>query len=124
MSKNEELWQLEEQFWLGGPDFYEHTLAREALMVLPQPVGVLDRAATVASIHSGSRWRNVNLTERRHVQASRSTVVLSYTVRADRGSPETSYAAQCSSTYVVESGRWVLVLHHQTPASQPRGGCV
>lgn len=116
MKQDEELWQLEEQFWLGGPDFYERTLAPDALMVLPQPAGVLDRVATVTSIRSGSRWQNVNLKEQRHVQASRDTAVLSYTAQADRGSPETSYVAQCSSTYVRDSGRWLLVVHHQTPA--------
>jgi uncharacterized protein YchJ len=114
-----ELWQLEEQFWLGGVDFYQRTLAPDALMVLPQPVGVLDRTATVSSIRSGARWQNINMHEKHHVQASADTAVLTYLAQADRGNAETSYAAQCSSTYVRVNGRWLLVLHHQTPAGQP-----
>src|SRR5690606_27462424 len=38
------LWRMEQQFWLGDAAFHAQHLAPGALMVLPPPVGVLDRA--------------------------------------------------------------------------------
>ncbi|HEY6940139.1 hypothetical protein, partial [Dokdonella sp.] len=43
------------------------------------------------------------------------TVALAYVARADRGGPDSSYVAQCSSTYARGDGRWLLVMHHQAP---------
>jgi hypothetical protein len=40
---------LEEQFWKGDADFYRRRLNRAALMVFPDPVGVLGKEKTVAS---------------------------------------------------------------------------
>ncbi|MGQ4582081.1 DUF4440 domain-containing protein [Lysobacter sp. F60174L2] len=114
--KPDTLWSLEEGFWRGGADFYERTLAPEALMVLPAPTGVLDRDAAIASIRSAARWQHVAFEHRHQVLAGDVTAVLAYAVRADRGSADTAYAAQCSSTYVHSGDRWQLVLHHQTPA--------
>ncbi|HEU4665629.1 MAG TPA: nuclear transport factor 2 family protein [Dokdonella sp.] len=112
------LWQLEEQFWTGPADFYEAHLAPEALMVLPPPAGVLDRAATIESIRTGARWRHVAFEQQRIAASGASTVVLAYVARADRGPPDTTYAAQCSSTYARSDGAWLLVMHHQTPAAR------
>lgn len=112
------LWQLEEQFWLGAVDFYAKTLAPDALMVLPQPVGVLGRDATIESIRAGNRWQNVAFTQQSSVSAGEATVVLIYVAHADRGAPNTSYVAQCSSTYAREQGRWLLAAHHQSPLIQ------
>lgn len=115
------IWELEERFWLGSPDFYASALAPEALMVLPQPAGILGRDETIDSISSGSRWRAVSFKERHCVFPAPETAVVAYVAHADRG-PDTSYSARCSSTYVRDNGRWLLVLHHQTPVGQPSGG--
>lgn len=112
---DEALWRLEEQFWQGGADFYELALAADALMVLPAPAGVLDRAGTIVSIRSADRWKHVSITDRRQAVAG-PVAVLAYAVQADRGGDEPAYAAQCSSTYVRDDDRWRLLLHHQTPA--------
>jgi len=122
MSTESDLWRLEEEFWLGDADFYERTLTSCALMVLPQPAGILDRAATVQSIRSGPRWQNVFFTDQRHAGPNSNTAVLAYTVQADRGSTDSAYAAQCSSTYVQINGGWQLALHHQTPIGQHGDG--
>ena len=122
MSQEQELWRLEEQFWVGDAAFYERTLAPEAFMVLPAPAGVLDRAATIESIRSASRWQNVSFRQKHYAASAADIVVLAYAVQADRGSKDSTYAAQCSSTYVRASGSWQLALHHQTPAGQANGG--
>lgn len=48
-------------------------------------------------------------------QPSDSTVILVYTVRADRGGASSIYAAQCSSTYVRTGSAWRLAMHQQSP---------
>lgn len=113
--KEQDLWQLEKRFWIGGADFYEHHLASGALMVFPEPAGVLDRKATLESIQSGGRWKHVLFTGKRLIAPAESTSILVYSVKADRGSSDTAYSAQCSSTYVFSSGDWLLALHQQTP---------
>ncbi len=112
------LWKQEEQFWLRSADFYESNLAPGSLMVLPKPVGIMDREATIDSIRSGSRWKNVSFSAKHCVIPTPEMAALAYRVHADRGSSGTSYIAQCSSTYVRSNGQWLLVMHHQTPAGQ------
>lgn len=107
------LWQLEQQFWTGSAAFYEGQLAPEALMVLPEPVGVLDRAATVASISAAPRWRSVSFAEQRCVFPGADAAVLAYLAHGDRGGGS-AYAARCSSTYVRHEDQWLLALHHQS----------
>ena len=115
MNQEKDLWQLEEQFWLGDAEFYKHMLAEGALMVLPQPVGILDRAATINSISAGARWQTVTFSQQRCVFQGSGIAVLVYCAQADRGEADSEYAAQCSSTYVGVKYGWQLVLHHQTP---------
>jgi hypothetical protein len=122
VDKAKALWQLEEQFWLGSSDFYSTALAPDALMVLPQPAGILDRAATIQSIGSGNRWHKVSFQKKRLVSAGPAAAVLVYLAHADRGAPDSAYVAQCTSTYVREHEQWLLVVHHQAPASQGNGG--
>ncbi|MFQ1627089.1 nuclear transport factor 2 family protein [Lysobacter zhanggongensis] len=122
MSQEQELWRLEEQFWVGDAAFYERTLAPESFMVLPAPAGVLEPAATIESIRSASRWQNVSFIQKHYAASTADIVVLAYVVQADRGSGNSAYAAQCSSTYVRIGGNWRLALHHQTPAGQANEG--
>ncbi|MGA6925598.1 MAG: nuclear transport factor 2 family protein [Desulfosarcina sp.] len=113
--KEQDLWQIEEQFWTGGADFYERHLTKDALMVFHEPVGVLDRKTTLESIQSGGRWKHVSFKDKRLIAPVKSTAILVYSVNADRGGSDTAYSAQCSSTYVYSSGDWLLALHQQTP---------
>ncbi|MGA7613577.1 MAG: nuclear transport factor 2 family protein [Thermoanaerobaculia bacterium] len=115
MTRDHELWELEREFWLGGVEFYERTLAPHALMVFPPPAGVLDRATTIDSIRSVPRWRSVSFDEQHLVPATEGTAVLVYSAHAERGSPDSRYAAQCSSVYVRGDRGWLLLLHQQTP---------
>jgi len=118
MKQNEELWDLEKQFWLGGEDFYERRLTSEACMVFPQPPGILDRASTIESISSGTRWQSISFSGRRYLMPASHTAILLYVAKAHRGEPHSEYIAQCSSTYVYTDNGWQLALHHQTPMQQ------
>lgn len=115
MTQDQELWQLEKQFWLGNAEFYETMLAPQALMIFPPPVGVLDRATTISSIRSAARWQNIAFSKQHFVAATQDTAVLAYVARADRGGADSGYCAQCSSVYIRCNSGWCLVLHQQTP---------
>lgn len=115
MSDEAALWRLEREFWLGGAEVYERSLAPGALMVLPPPAGVMDRDATIRSIREGARWSRVEFSDRRHLSPAGDCAILAYRAEADRGTPSSRHVAQCSSTYFRGPGGWQLALHHQTP---------
>ena len=115
MKREQELWELEEEFWRGDADFYERTLAQNALMVFPAPIGIMDRAAAVDSIRSVPRWQSVSFGDKHLLSAGQGAVVLAYSVQADRGGDDSSYAARCSSVYTHGDDGWRLVLHQQAP---------
>ncbi|MEI7036689.1 nuclear transport factor 2 family protein [Fulvimonas yonginensis] len=115
-----DIWTLEASFWKDGPDFYEEHLAPDVLMVLPSPVGVLGRAETIDAIRASVRWRNVRFSGKRLVRAGDGVSIISYVGSADRGGPDSSYSAQCSSTYVLSETGWKLVAHQQTPLHDAR----
>lgn len=115
--KEQDLWRLEKQFWTGDADFYEQHLSSDALMVFPEPVGILGRQATLDSIRSGGRWKSVMFDDKHLITPAPGTTILAYSVKADRGNSDTAYSAQCSSTYISLHGDWQLALHQQTPAN-------
>lgn len=112
----DELWELERGFWLGGADVYEQHLGPEALMVFPSPVGMLERNGVIESIRNAPRWTSVRFPRQRCIVPSVDVVVLAYSVQADRGSADSRYEAQCTSTYVRLRDTWRLVMHQQCPA--------
>jgi hypothetical protein len=119
MSDEAALWRLEREFWLGGAEVYERSLAPGARMVLPPPAGVLQRDATIRSIREGGRWKGVEFSGCQYESPADGIAILVYRADADRGTPASRYAAQCSSTYLRSGTAWQLVLHHQTPLSSP-----
>jgi hypothetical protein len=111
----DEIWELERGFWLGGADVYERHLGPEALIVFPAPVGMLERAATIESIRHAARWTGVSFSRQRCIVPTVDLAVLAYAVEADRGTAESRYRAQCTSTYVRLRAAWKLVMHQQCP---------
>jgi hypothetical protein len=84
MNNAADLIALEEQFWKGDTDFYRQRLTAEALMVFPDPVGVLGKEETVASISQAPRWRDVELTEVKAVMLATDAALLVYRATAGR----------------------------------------
>lgn len=110
----QELWDLEREFWTGDARIYEERLAPGSLMVFPRPAGILDRASTIAAIQDAPRWGNVRFSSQHITFPTLQVAVLVYEIKADRGAPDSEYEALCSSTYVELGGSWKLVLHQQT----------
>ncbi|WP_069301081.1 nuclear transport factor 2 family protein [Neptunicoccus sediminis] len=107
------LWKMENSFWLDGPDFYESSMASDARMVFPSPVGILAGNEIVEALKKGPRWLSVDFEQKTETGLG-DTIVLAYKATGKRVG-EDSYIALCASTYVKSDGRWVLLAHQQTP---------
>ena len=105
---------LEKQFWTGDAEFYDQHLARDALMVFAETVGVMTREHVVNAVAASSRWGEVSLEQIRFVELDANAAILSYTARARR-EDGTEHTALLSSTYVQRGGRCWLAFHQQTP---------
>jgi uncharacterized protein (TIGR02246 family) len=110
---HDELIALERRFWeaAGDPAFYEDHFADDGRCVFG--FGLLDKAATVASMASAAPWGSFALHDVEVVALHPDAAVLTYTATADRDGEE--HRAAVSSAYARRDGRWQLVVHHQTP---------
>lgn len=110
------LFGLEERFWIEGPDYYDSHLAAAAIMVFPEPTGVLLKDEIASSLGAATRWAEVALEEHRLLELDASAVMLSYKATALRPGAE-PYIARASSAYVFDGHAWKLAFHQQTPAA-------
>jgi hypothetical protein len=110
-----ELSELERGFWEGGADFYRTHLSADALMVLPEPAGVLARDVGIDSIVHSPRWTDVRMEDIRVIRLTADAAALVYRASARRETGNGAYAALVSSVYIREGGSWKLALHQQTP---------
>lgn len=110
-----ELWKLEKSFWLDGPEFYKSSMAADARMVFPVPVGILAGQEILEGLRQGPRWKSVELDNTTETTLG-DTAVLAYKISGQREGDET-YDALCASTYVLKNGAWLLLAHQQTLTS-------
>lgn len=122
VSAMDELWNLEKSFWTGGAETYEARLCLGALMILPPPAGVLDRAATIDAIRAAERWARVTFSQKHVLRPVDPVAILAYVALADRDRPGWTYSAQCSSVYVLAGRSWRLAAHQQTPLTAAADG--
>lgn len=107
-----ELFDLERRLWLEGAEAYQQLMHRQALMLFPPPTGIMDAPKITAGIATAPRWTRVDFSDRQMRQAGYSAV-LAYQARAEREGQ--AWAALCGSAWVREGGRWLILLHQQTP---------
>jgi hypothetical protein len=108
------LFELEEQFWIKGPGYFERNLAHTALMVLPEPAGVLLTDQIVPALGK-ARWKQVQLEEHRLLELDERTALVTYAATAARDDGSAPYRARASSVYVRDAAAWKLAFHQQTP---------
>lgn len=113
MANMDEIWELERNFWLGGAEHFERTMADKCLMAFPDPVGILEGSHIVETLKGVPRWVSIEMTGT-HVADLGHTVTLAYRAEARREG-EQPYRAVCSSTYVEAGGNWRIVQHQQSP---------
>jgi hypothetical protein len=106
--------EIEEGFWKGDAGFYRRHLTDDAIMVFPEPVGVLSRERTIEAIASAPRWASVRFEEPRIVRLRDDVAVVSYRATAAREGQDSPHTAFASSVYVRDDGAWKLAFHQQT----------
>ena len=114
MPRDDDLLTLEREFWKGDADFYRRHLSDHAVMVFPEPAGVMTRDQVLEAIASAPRWADVHLEEPRVVTLTGETAILTYKATARREGDTTPYVALVSSVYVNGGGRWKLAFHQHT----------
>lgn len=109
----DELWQIERRLWLDGADFFADHMADDALMVFPDPVGILEGEAIVEGLRHAPRWSSVDMEEQTTVERD-GGVILAYRATGQRNGQE-PYKAFCMSVYEPKAGGWRITAHQQTP---------
>jgi hypothetical protein len=109
------LFKLEEKFWTEGTDYYRRNLAYAAIMVFPEPAGVMVKDEIASSVDGKPRWSQVALEEHRLLELSDSAAVVTYKATARRADGGAQYVARASSAYVRDGAAWKLAFHQQTP---------
>ena len=115
MNVEQMLWAREHEFWGADAGFYERNLARDCVMMLPPPGGMLAKAEIVEAIARSSRWFSIEMTHRRTATLGDGAMALIYRAKAQRDGDSAPYATLASSCYVKRGRRWMLVMHQQTP---------
>ena len=108
------LFELEEQFWTEGAGYFDRNLVHTALMVLPEPAGILLQDEIASSLGK-ARWKQVELEEHRLLELGERTALVTYTATAARADGSAPYRARASSVYVRDAAAWKLAFHQQTP---------
>lgn len=117
MPVEDDLFAIEEGFWLSGEAHFLEHLSRECLLVFPQMGemhGVFPRERVAATATSANRWRDLRLTDRHLLRPQADVAIISYradVTRAD-GQP---YSALVSSGYVRRRDGWKLAFHQHSP---------
>lgn len=109
------LFSLEEKFWTEGADYCERNLAYAAIMVFPEPAGVLVKDDIASSLDKKARWSHVALEEHRLLELNEAAAVVTYKATARRPDGGKPYMARASSAYVRSGSGWKLAFHQQTP---------
>jgi hypothetical protein len=111
---DDDLLDLERALWLDGAERFRVLMAEGAIMVFPEPVGILRGDAILAGLEGVPRWSGLVLTGLARVGHG-ATTILAYRAEARRGAAP-PYLALCSSTWVRSGRDWRILCHQQTPA--------
>ena len=112
-----ELEELEHRGWEalsgpGGVTFYNDVMASDGVMIFPGTI--MDKQEALAAIADAAPWSTFALEHLKVIeQGPDAGVVVYYAIAQREGS--SPYRAWMSSAYVRREGRWLLVVHQQTP---------
>jgi hypothetical protein len=117
MSLEDELFQIEEGFWLAGKEHFLAHLDDRCMLAFPQMGemhGVRSREEVAATASMPNRWRDLKVTNRHLLEATDDVSIISYRANVIRfdGQP---YAGLISSAYVRRPDGWKLAFHQHSP---------
>lgn len=117
MGLEQDLFEIEQGFWLSGKEHFSTHLDERCVLAFPQAGemhGVRTRDEVAATATTANRWSDLKMSDRHLLQATENVAIISYradVTRAD-GQP---YAALVSSAYVRHGNGWKLVFHQHSP---------
>ncbi|WP_334192538.1 hypothetical protein [Pararhodobacter sp.] len=117
MELEQELFTIEEGFWLSGRAHFLAHLDASCLLAFPQAGemhGVQTRENVARTATSENRWKDLRMTDRSLLRPSAELAIISYradVIRAD-GEP---YAALIGSAYIRREEGWKLAFHQHSP---------
>jgi hypothetical protein len=118
MGTKDSLLELERELWNADEAFYRETLTPDAVMVFPEPTGVLEHDEILHSLGGADRWRSIDFHDDRLVELTPGVVQLIYRAAAERSEDGSEYQAWVTTTYVQKHGSWRLAAHQQTPVAE------
>jgi hypothetical protein len=113
----EELFAIEEGFWLRGREYFLEHLDDECLLAFPQQGemhGIYSRDEIAATATAPNRWRDLKIASRQLIEPADSVAIISYRADVIRGDGE-PYRVLVSSAYVKRRGGWKLAFHQHSP---------
>ena len=119
MILEDQLYDIERQFWTGGAETYRAHADEKCLTIFPEMAALLDREQIARSVGEksageGGRWRDVAMTRKGMIHPARTVAIISYEATAQR-SDGRPYRALVSTAYVRRGPDWKMTFHQQTP---------
>jgi hypothetical protein len=114
MILEDQLYDIERQFWTGGEETYRAHVDERCLAVFSEMAALLDREQIARSAGQGGRWQDVAMTRRGIIRPARTVAIISYEAAARRGDGS-PYRALASTAYVRRGPEWKMTFHQQTP---------
>ncbi len=112
----DELFEIEEGFWLEGEDYFLAHVDERCLLAFPTMPdfhGVHSREEVAATAKQPNRWSDLKMTNRQMVRPGEGVAIISYRVDATKadGKP---YAALIGSAYAKRGDGWKLAFHQHS----------
>lgn len=117
MAVQDELFAIEEGFWLAGADHFAAHLDSRCLLAFPQAGemhGVFPAEHVAATATPTNRWRDLTMADRQLLELSDEVAIISYRADVKRADGQ-PYAALVSSGYVRRPQGWKLAFHQHSP---------
>ena len=117
MSLRDDLFTIEEGFWLSGKDHFEQHVDAECLLVFPQAGqmhGVFSVEDIAATASTPGRWRDLAISDRHLLQPTDDVAAISYRADVKRADGE-AYSALIGSVYLQRPNGWKLASHQHSP---------
>lgn len=120
MSLEDDLYAIEQGFWLEGQQYFTDHLDETCLLAFPQMGemhGVHSRERVAATATTANRWKNLRMGDRSLIQPADAVAIISYRANVERadGVP---YEALIGSVYVRRPDGWKLTFHQHSPVEQ------
>ena len=109
---DDELWDLDRQFWLGRASFHDETVGDETIMCFGRPRGALRGSDARRALSKAPTWTDVEMTDRVLSRPAEDLAVTGYTAHGHAG--DVVHKVFCSSTWHRRDGTWRQVQHQQT----------